>query len=139
MENVRDTADRWGGNFEIEYAKNYMGTFINKWKDNGGKVVHLTMYGSQAHEIVGEVQKSCADILIVVGGAKVPGRVYKSADWNVSVTTQPALKFHLLLFSSICLWTVKNLIWSLKILYLKLFQQRMVKMLIFMMKTGNLF
>lgn len=88
MENVRDTADRWGGNFEIEYAKNYMGV-INKWKDNGGKVVHLTMYGSQAHEIVGEVQKSCADILIVVGGAKVPGKVYKSADWNVSVTTQP--------------------------------------------------
>ena len=37
MENVRDTADRWGGNFEIEYAKNYMGV-INKWKDNGGKV-----------------------------------------------------------------------------------------------------
>ena len=31
MENVRDTADRWGGNFEIEYAKNYMGV-INKWK-----------------------------------------------------------------------------------------------------------
>ena len=88
MENVRDTADRWGGNFEIEYAKNYMGV-INKWKDNGGKVVHLTMYGSQAHEIVGEVQESCADILIVVGGAKVPGKVYKSADWNVSVTTQP--------------------------------------------------
>ena len=88
MENVRDTADRWGGNFEIEYAKNYMGV-INKWKDNGGKVVHLTMYGSQAHEIVGEVQESGADILIVVGGAKVPGKVYKSADWNVSVTTQP--------------------------------------------------
>ena len=47
------------------------------------------MYGSQAHEIVSEVQESGADILIVVGGAKVPGKVYKSADWNVSVTTQP--------------------------------------------------
>ena len=41
--------------------KTYM-SVINKWKDNGGKVVHLTMYGSQAHEIVGEVQESGADI-----------------------------------------------------------------------------
>lgn len=88
MDNVRDTASRWGGNFEVEYTESYMGV-INRWKDNGGKVVHLTMYGSQAHEIAGEVRDSGADILIVVGGSKVPGKVYKSADWNVSVTTQP--------------------------------------------------
>ena len=30
-----------------------------------------------------------SDILIIVGGSKVPGKVYKAADWNVSVTTQP--------------------------------------------------
>ena len=47
------------------------------------------MYGSQAHEIVGEVQDSESDILIIVGGAKVPTKVYKNSDWNVSVTTQP--------------------------------------------------
>lgn len=123
MENVRDTADRWGGNFEIEYAKNYMGV-INKWKDNGGKVVHLTMYGSQAHEIVSEVQESGADILIVVGGAKVPGKVYKSADWNVSVTTQPHSEVSsLAVFQHLLMEGKWNLIWSLKILYLKLFQQ----------------
>ena len=63
MENVRDTASRFGGNFEIEYTESAMGV-INRWKRDGGKVVHL-------------------------GGAKVPGKVYKAADWNVSVTTQP--------------------------------------------------
>ena len=52
-----DIVNRWGGNFEVEYEKNYM-QVINEWRKNGGKVVHLTMYGSQAHEIVGEVQDS---------------------------------------------------------------------------------
>ena len=56
MENVRDTASRFGGNFEIEYTESYMGV-INKWKADGGKVVHLTMYGSQAHEIAPEVRE----------------------------------------------------------------------------------
>lgn len=86
--NVMDIVNRWGGNFEVEYEKNYMHV-INEWRKNGGKVVHLTMYGSQAHEIVGEVQDSESDILIIVGGAKVPTKVYKNSDWNVSVTTQP--------------------------------------------------
>ena len=88
MENVIDTASRFGGNFEIEYSESYM-SVINNWKKNGGKVVHLTMYGSQAHEVADEIRNDGNDILIIVGGSKVPGKVYKSADWNVSVTTQP--------------------------------------------------
>lgn len=88
MENVKDTTSRFGGNFEIDYTDSYMGV-INKWKADGGKVVHLTMYGSQAHEIAPEVREDGFDILIIVGGSKVPGKVYKAADWNVSVTTQP--------------------------------------------------
>ncbi len=55
MENVRDTASRFGGNFEIEYTESYMGV-INKWKSDGGKVVHLTMYGTQAHETAPEIR-----------------------------------------------------------------------------------
>ena len=88
MKSVRDIVDRWGGNFEVEYNKSYMEIILN-WRKNGGKVVHLTMYGSQAHEIAPEVIDSEKDILIVVGGSKVPTKVYKNADWNVSVTTQP--------------------------------------------------
>ena len=71
-----------------EDADSYMGV-INKWKKDGGKVVHLTMYGSQAHEVAPKIREDGSDILIIVGGSKVPGKVYKAADWNVSVTTQP--------------------------------------------------
>ena len=89
INNVRDTVKRWGGgNFEIEYEKNYM-ELILKWRENGGQIVHLTMYGSQAHEVAPKVRDCGKDVLIVVGGSKVPTKVYKNADWNVSVTTQP--------------------------------------------------
>jgi len=29
------------------------------------------------------------DILVIVGSEKMPGEVFKIADWNVSVTSQP--------------------------------------------------
>ena len=45
--------------------------------------------GADIYEIAPEVRQDGSDILIVVGGSKVPGKVYKAADWNVSVTTQP--------------------------------------------------
>lgn len=88
MDNVRDIVNRWGGGFEVEYTDSYM-KIINDWRENGGKIVHLTMYGSQAHEVAPEIRESGDDILIIVGGSKVPTQVYKNADWNVSVTTQP--------------------------------------------------
>ena len=88
MDNVRDIVSRWGGNFEVDYTDSHM-KIIRDWKDNGGKVVHLTMYGIQAHEVAPEIRETGDDILIIVGGSKVPTEVYKNADWNVSVTTQP--------------------------------------------------
>lgn len=88
MKNVKETSARWGGNFKVEYCPNYMELILN-WREKGGKIVHLTMYGAQAHEIANDVRKSRKDILIVVGGSKVPTKIYKNADWNVSVTTQP--------------------------------------------------
>lgn len=88
ISNVRDTVKRWGGDFEIEYEKNYM-ELITNWRENGGQIVHLTMYGAQAHEVAPKVRECGKDVLIVVGGSKVPTKIYKNADWNVSVTTQP--------------------------------------------------
>ena len=59
------------------------------WQNVGGKIVHLTMYGEQAHKIIDEVRDIDNDLLIIVGGSKVPSKIYKNATWNVSVTTQP--------------------------------------------------
>jgi tRNA (cytidine56-2'-O)-methyltransferase len=88
IENVRDVTERWGGKFKIEYRKNWE-NFLEEWKKNDGEIIHLTMYGEPVQEVVGKIKESFQDILVVVGGSRVPGKVYREANWNVSVTTQP--------------------------------------------------
>jgi tRNA (cytidine56-2'-O)-methyltransferase len=88
MKNVEEVVKRWGGSFKIEYKKNYM-NIIDEWKNNGGEIIHLTMYGSQVQDVIKNIRKSSKDKLIVVGGSRVPTKVYKNSDWNVSVTNQP--------------------------------------------------
>ena len=84
-EGIANVVTEWGGNFEVEYSQSHR-RIIRNWN---GKMVHLTMYGLQANEIISEVKDVDEPLLIVVGGAKVPWDVYEEADWNVSVTTQP--------------------------------------------------
>ena len=88
MQNVEDVVERWGGDFKVNYKKN-SDNLIDEWKNSGGEVVHLTMYGSQIQDVVDEIRKSPKDKLVVIGGARVPTKVYKQASWNVSVTKQP--------------------------------------------------
>ncbi len=88
MDNVRDVAGRWGGNFEIEYRKNWE-NLLEEWRNRGGEIIHLTMYGEPVQNVVEIIRESVNDKLIVVGGSRVPTKVYREADWNVSVTTQP--------------------------------------------------
>lgn len=84
IQSIGDVVDRWGGNFEIKYKENWR-SFIKNWE---GKVVHLTMYGLPVEEKIEEIRES-EDILLVVGGEKVPGEMYQLADYNISVTQQP--------------------------------------------------
>lgn len=88
MENVRDVAERWGGKFDVDYRKSWENLF-EEWKNAGGEIVHLTMYGEPVPHAVPDIKKSSQDKLVVVGGSRVPTKVYREADWNVSVTTQP--------------------------------------------------
>lgn len=88
IENIRDVVKRWGGDFEIDYVKKW-DKFIDDWKNNNGEVVHLTMYGEPVQEVTSKIRKSSRDKLVVVGGSRVPSKVYQEADWNVSVTNQP--------------------------------------------------
>ncbi|MEN4006063.1 MAG: tRNA (cytidine(56)-2'-O)-methyltransferase [Methanobacteriaceae archaeon] len=88
IKNVLDVSKRWGSSFEVDYMKN-SDNFIDEWKNKDGEVVHLTMYGLPVQEVINEIRNSSKDKLIVVGGTRVPTKVYKQADWNVSVTTQP--------------------------------------------------
>jgi tRNA (cytidine56-2'-O)-methyltransferase len=88
MDNVLDVKERWGGDFEVEYRKNW-DNLIDEWKNDGGKIIHLTMYGEHIQEIIPAIKKSDKEKLVVVGGSRVPSKVYREADWNISVTTQP--------------------------------------------------
>lgn len=88
MENVQDVVKRWGGDFQVEYRKGWQ-NLLDEWKNNGGEIVHLTMYGEPVQEVTPKIRNSSKDKLVVVGGSRVPSKVYQEADWNVSVTTQP--------------------------------------------------
>lgn len=77
----------WGGELRVIVGTPWK-KVIQEAKAEGRKVVHLTMYGLPLQESVGELRKA-GKILVVVGGPKVPGHVYYSADYNLAVTSQP--------------------------------------------------
>lgn len=89
LENTIDrVSQRWGKGLRVEYVKDW-GRLISEWKELGGVVVHLTMYGIPFQTLIDEIRDLRKPVLIVVGGKKVPRRVYELADYNLSVTTQP--------------------------------------------------
>jgi len=57
-------------------------------KDFKGIKVHLTVYGIDFRKKTKEL-KSKRDILLIVGGEKVPAEIYKMADYNLSISNQP--------------------------------------------------
>jgi len=87
-EKVREVTEAWGGPFEIEYVESWKRT-LAEWKEKGGEVIHLTMYGLPIQEVIDAIKRSPRSKLVVVGGAKVPREVFTAADWNVAVTSQP--------------------------------------------------
>jgi len=88
---IKDTIEKinntWGGNFEIEFIEKWK-PVVKKKKDEGFKIVHLSMYG----ESINDAQEKIRDeenLLIVVGAEKVPREIYELADYNVGVGSQP--------------------------------------------------
>ena len=83
---VDDVVKRWGGPFEINYETSWR-NWLNKQKK--ARIVHLTMYGKELEEAIPEIRKVKEDLIVIVGGEKVPREIYERADFNVSVTLQP--------------------------------------------------
>ncbi len=81
---VEDIVARWGGPFYIRFEKNWRRT-LREWN---GKIVHLTMYGIHIDEVIEKIRND-DNIMVVVGGEKVPGEVYALADYNVAIGNQP--------------------------------------------------
>jgi tRNA (cytidine56-2'-O)-methyltransferase len=85
---IRDVTNRFGGPFEVQSGIPWKQT-IRDWRALRGRIVHLTAYGLPLPKILPEIQQTDADLLVVVGSEKMPGEIFKIADWNVSVTNQP--------------------------------------------------
>jgi tRNA (cytidine56-2'-O)-methyltransferase len=86
FENLNSVSDRFGGNLETKQVSG-MGHLKNHVA-NGGVAVHLTMYGEPFRKAIPKIRRD-RPVLIVVGGAKVPGDVYKICQHNVAVGNQP--------------------------------------------------
>lgn len=87
-DNLHNITKNWGGLFTVEYEKDWQKT-IRHWKARKGEVIHLTFYGLPIQNVIQEIRESGKNKLIIVGGAKVPGIIYKLSDWNISITSQP--------------------------------------------------
>lgn len=85
---IREVAERFGGDFTILSGSPWKKT-IRDWKEKGGKIIHLTAYGLRLPDVIDEIRRTERDLLVVVGSEKMPGEVFRLADWNVSVTSQP--------------------------------------------------
>ena len=87
IQTVQDVNEAWGGHFQVLEEPSWK-KIISAAKKQGALVVHLTMYGTPLMEKL-EKMRSAEDILIIVGGPKVPGNIYKMSDYNIAVTNQP--------------------------------------------------
>lgn len=84
LESIRKVNNRWGGKFKVFYEKNWRKII----KNFHGTRIHLTMYGLPIQDKIAKIKRK-KDILLIIGGEKVPGEVYRSVDYNVAITNQP--------------------------------------------------
>ena len=87
---INRVTKHWGGDFFVQTGVNWRGA-IKTWKQEGGKVCHLTMYGENILDVIDEIREAAEDarIMVVVGAEKVPYEVYEAVDWNIAVGNQP--------------------------------------------------
>ncbi len=87
---INRVTKHWGGDFFVQTGVNWREA-IKTWKQEGGKVCHLTMYGENILDVIDEIREAAEDarIMVVVGAEKVPYEVFEAVDWNIAVGNQP--------------------------------------------------
>ena len=86
FDNLNSVSERFGGELDNEHVSGL--GHLKKHVENGGVAVHLTMYGEPFRQAIPKIRRD-RPLIIVVGGAKVPGDVYKICQHNVAVGNQP--------------------------------------------------
>lgn len=87
IRNIKEINERWGGSFSARYSRNWMQA-IDEYKQKKFSIIHLTMYGQPIQSKIKALRKK-TNVLVVIGGEKVPPDVYQLADANIAVTNQP--------------------------------------------------
>jgi tRNA (cytidine56-2'-O)-methyltransferase len=91
LETWNSVTKRFGGSFKCRYEEKplrFLRRFSKAKGAESGTIVHLTMYGEPWKEALPKINLG-KPMIIVVGGTKVPGEVYRLADHNISVGNQP--------------------------------------------------
>ncbi len=92
---IEKVSESWGGYFQLEMVPyDEWKLIIEKWKHKGKKIIHLTMYGENLSVIekskpFNELRRQPNNVAIVLGGEKIPGKVFRYSDWNIAITNQP--------------------------------------------------
>ena len=98
VKSVKKVVTEWGGNFTIDFVPfEEWQPFFEEWVERQNKIIHLTMYGENLPEFQQNKEfinlRSSPELLkrllVVVGGKKVPAKVFHYANWNVAVSNQP--------------------------------------------------
>lgn len=84
---VKEVVENFGGKFKAKFENSWKKR-LQKAKKQRYVVVHLTMYGELLEKKQKEIKKE-KKIAVVVGAGKVPKEVYKKADYNIAVESQP--------------------------------------------------
>jgi tRNA (cytidine56-2'-O)-methyltransferase len=89
---INEVTKKWGGDFFVQSGVKWEEE-LRRWKQEGGKVCHLTMYGENILDVIDEIReealKEQTRIMVVVGAEKIPYTVFEVADWNIAVSNQP--------------------------------------------------
>jgi tRNA (cytidine56-2'-O)-methyltransferase len=81
---LHSVTDQWGGPFGVAHVRDWK-ALVRDWN---GKSVHLTMYGIPFQRRMGRVRRA-GNLLVIVGGEKVPPEAYRLSDFNLAVGSQP--------------------------------------------------
>ena len=90
FENVVSVNERFGHGLDCRYEKRPLKFLRNIVNSEGNRptIVHLTMYGEPFKSTTSSIP-TVNGVIVIVGGAKVPGEIFKISDYNIAVGNQP--------------------------------------------------
>ena len=89
--NIDSVNERFGYGLSCRYEKSPMRMLreiANSDEESKPIIIHLTMYGEPFKKVIPNIPKD-KPVVVVVGGAKVPGELFKVSDFNIAVGNQP--------------------------------------------------